>query len=241
LRFEETGMSRAASLSSCAEYETRSKFTGRDGIPTDIAYLDAVIECCRDLEQLCIDIAESCSSAIASASASSIHSSEKLILLNGISSYLEASSRLHRADTETMRLLKLNPSIEDANPLYSVYRSLYLRGVEGNVSVKQKPCRDDEFARRCFELSSRVSLFVTLCNKINVFGYEQLKLVMAERCTARQVVAVDRAMHFYRLLLEGSDTLMQHIAFTPVLRIPPPLHQSVNRHPKTFYSVRKSL
>ena len=207
-------------------------FIGRDGIPTDTGFLAALIKSCGDAERSCREVYPLVFSDRAKYSIASISGTELGMYFGGVSGFLEAAAHLHRDDVVTLSQLQRDPSIERANALYTAYRASFLgkwlasapfpdaeggacKGLPSNVSPSQ-------FREKCLNLANSINVFVTLCNKINAYGYEQAKLVMLSRGDDdATIMLVDRAMRFYKWILEKSDVYFKHAPIVPYLAVPP--------------------
>ena len=190
---------------------TSGYYIGRDGIPTDIHFLEALVTSCGKLEALCRNMYPliQCTS--------SFH-------VNMVMDYVLAAVKLHEDDVAGDAIIRIkNRTLPNAD-LYAAYQKTYLTTYmtaspysSRHSGIKQ-PCN---FEKMCMDLVDAASIFIQLAGKVNAYGYEQEKYILMSGTSIVFALHVDRAMRFFKILSQTSDVTYQHIPFVPLLPMPP--------------------
>ena len=191
---------------------TSGHYIGRDGIPTDLVFLETLAGAGVRLEGLCAGMFPY------------LALDSMNYEFNAVRDHILAALRLHEDDVACLAALNANKSIEAHHGLYAEYRSLFLGSLADfgqTKSVREDALKSSQFT----ELADAVAVLISLCNKVNAYGYEQVKYVLISNSISNRsaglALHVDRAMRFYRLLTRTSDTLFQRVQMRPLLSVPP--------------------
>lgn len=202
---------------------TTGYFVGRDGIPTDVSYL---VNMGRVSGQLETKIRELFPYVLGPGAAYSPLKTAHENLFMDVSSVLntlKAAVVLHQDDVETLRQLK-DVSINDG--LYATYRSMFLGDWMTSAPFQETKTQrlapsPNTFRKMSRELCELTSIFMQLCHKVNLYGYEPIQGLLKRHGDVNVLLIVDRAMRFYKILTTTSDTAFSHVPLTPILAIPP--------------------
>lgn len=200
------------------------------GVPTDSGFINSVIRVAGQVEQMCRTLYLYIAAPDAVFSPERVAKTDAYIYVTGVISHIQAVKSMHSDDVMTLQQMSKDRRIELKNPMYAKYRNTFLTTwmtsapfvAEANTDRSQKEEENgDDVILKCITLGKAVSQLTLLCNAINRFGYIHVTQVLSARGADKQAMLLDRAMRLYQYIVRASDTAMVHLAFSPILPIPP--------------------
>ena len=192
------------------ELEVRT-LMGRDGVPTDVPFLRALASVSEDLEARCGQVR-----AMVDASTPLIPpQSDSWLFINGVHGTLVAAARLRAFDKTIRECIRKRPNLMN-DELHAKYASLSLLLTRRSRADKSVEINEVAVTEACSRLTTLERQFMQLCHKVNFYGYDAIKGIMLAQ-DADLAVRVDRAMWFYRFLLESTDSTYTRICAIPII------------------------
>jgi hypothetical protein len=199
-------------------------FVGRDGVPTDVDFLEVLAKACGRVEMGCRSLYPLLLADGAPFQPRTMNG-DAFFRVQGILDLLRAGLTLHERDAETLSMLNADGAIEARHPLYRVYRRMFLgawldRSPYSTVK-NGEVLSQSRVGSMAMQLGTDASVFMQLAQKVNTYGYELVKQALESHGTQELMVIVDRAMSFYKIIITSSDTTFRHTFLPPMLPVPP--------------------